>query len=201
MTPVPNGATDSVRLDDFVAGERPARAAVNDRFASAAVHQEISLFLARESELMDDRSFADWVQLVTADFCYFVPVGLTPDNPYAPHYDAEAMLIDETRDSLAEQWFKRFDPDIIEIAWGDNPPVRFRHLVTNVRVRHTEDPDSYDVRSNVLLSGTRQSDASKFVAAERFDTIRRTPDGLRLAMRYAIFEETVIDFPQLRVVL
>lgn len=179
----------------------PSAPSAHDTFASLEVHQEVTLFLARESELLDARRFADWLHLVSDDFTFFIPVPCTPENPFAPHYDPDAMMTDESRTSLAEQWFKRFDPELIEIAWGDNPPVRYRHLVSNVRVRITQDPDVYDVRSNVLMSGTRQSDLPKFITAERFDTIRRDPAGLQLTRRYAVLDHTVIDFPQLRVVL
>jgi 3-phenylpropionate/cinnamic acid dioxygenase small subunit len=111
------------------------------------------------------------------------------------------MLIDESKWSLESQWFKRLDPDIYELSWAENPPVRFRHAVSNIRVRQTEDPSVFDVRSNVILTGVRQSDLPKFITAERFDTVVRMLDGLRLRRRWAVLDETVIDFPQLRILL
>jgi 3-phenylpropionate/cinnamic acid dioxygenase small subunit len=170
-------------------------------FASLDVHREVDLFLAFEAELADARRYWEWADLVEPDFTYQVPVPRTPDSPFAPHYDERSMLIDESKWSLTSQWFKRLDPDLYELSWAENPPVRFRHIVSGVRVRVTDDPNVYDVRSNVLLVGVRQSDMPKYVTAERFDTIVRRPEGLRLLRRWAVLDEVLIDFPQLRILL
>lgn len=183
------------------ASMRSPQARPDGPFASLDIHREVDLFLAHESELADSRRYWEWVDLVTDDFTYQVPVPRTPDNPFAPHYDDRTMLIDESKWSLESQWFKRLDPDIYELSWAENPPVRFRHIVSNIRVRTLPDSDALDVRSNVLLVGVRQSDLPKFITAERFDTVIRTNDGLRLQRRWAVLDETVIDFPQLRIML
>jgi 3-phenylpropionate/cinnamic acid dioxygenase small subunit len=169
--------------------------------APLAVQQEAALFLAYEAELLDGRHYEEWLAIVDDDYSYQVPVPRTPDNPFAPHYDDRTMLIDESKWSLTEQWFKRLAPDLYELSWAENPPVRFRHFLSNVRARATDQPDVYDVRSNVMLVGTRQSDAPKYVTGERFDTLRRGPEGLRLARRWVVLDQVVIDFPQLRMLL
>ncbi|CAB4990821.1 MAG: hypothetical protein F2881_00160 [Actinobacteria bacterium] len=170
-------------------------------FASLDVHREVDLFLAHEAELNDSRRYWEWADLVEEAFTYKVPVPRTPDTPFAPHYDVRTMLIDESRWSLCSQWFRRLDPDLYERSWAENPPVRFRHLVTNVRVRETDDSAVFDVRSNVMLVGVRQSDLPKFLTAERFDTVVRTDEGLRLRARWAVLDQVLIDFPQLRILL
>lgn len=177
------------------------QAATKDTFASLEVHREMDLFLAQEAEYADSRQYTEWADLVEEDFTYKIPVPRTPDNPFAPHYDDRAMFLDESKWSLVNQWFRRLDPDIYELSWAENPPVRFRHFVTNVRVRTTDDPDRYDVRSNVMLVGVRQSDLPKYITGERFDVVVRRAEGLRLASRWVVLDETVIDFPQLRIIL
>ena len=87
-----------------------------------------------------------------------------------------------------------------EIAWAEVPPVRFRHFVSNVRVRILED-GLYDVRSNCLLTATRQSDQARLLPVERFDVIAESHSELKLRSRVAIPETTVFDFPQLRIIL
>lgn len=165
------------------------------------MHASVSAFLGRESEAMDNRDFVGWLALVDDDFTYQVPVPRTPDNPFSPHYDTRTMLIDESRWSLESQWFKRLDRDIYELSWAENPPVRFRHFVTNIRVRLTSDPGVLDVRSNVLLIGTRQSDAPKYISGERTDVIAAHDGEFQLARRWVVLDQVVIDFPQLRVML
>lgn len=171
------------------------------QFATVEVQQEVALFLAYEAELLDGRHYEEWLALAEDDFTYQVPVPRTPDNPFSPHYDDRSLLIDENKWSLTEQWFKRLSPDVYELSWAENPPVRFRHFVTNVRVRTTDDLDRFEARSNLMLVGTRQSDRPKYVTGERRDTVRRHPDGLKLVDRWVVLDQTVIDFPQLRILL
>lgn len=177
-----------------------AQAASEMPFASPEVHAEARAFLDREAELIDERRFADWLALVTDDFVYRMPVPVTPDNPATPPYDESALVIDENRETLAEHWFRRFEPDMWEMAHSENPPVRYRHFISNVRVRETEADDVYDVRSNVIVTATRQSDQPNSLYVERFDTLVRQ-GGLLLKQRFVIADSSLIEFAQLRVIL
>jgi 3-phenylpropionate/trans-cinnamate dioxygenase subunit beta len=170
------------------------------RSVDPAVHAEISTFLALEAELLDDRRYHHWVEIVTDSFVYVVPTPRTPDTPFKPHWDAATLLINESKWSLSTQWFRRFDKDIYEMAWGENPPVRFRHLITNVRAVE-RGKHRYEVKSNVALIGTRQSDLPKYLTAERTDELVRVDGELCLDRRWAVLDQVVIDFPQLRIML
>jgi 3-phenylpropionate/cinnamic acid dioxygenase small subunit len=169
-------------------------------FASLDVHAEVRAFLDREAEMLDSRLFVQWLQIVHEDFAYLVPVPMTPDNPEAKAYDPDAFVIDENRETLAAHWFRRYEPDMWEMAWAENPPVRYRHFITNVRVREAGD-DTYDVRSNVIVTATRQSNQPDQLIAERFDTIVRRGESLLLLRRFVVPDSTVLQFIQLRVIL
>ena len=184
-----------------MSGQGTGATVLGHTFASLDDHCAAELFLAHESELFDSRRYAEWGERVEESFTYQVPVPRTPDNPFSPHYDDRVMFIDESKWSLTQQWFRRLDADVYELSWAENPPVRFRHFVSNVRVRLTDDPDVLDVRSNVLLAGVRQSDLPKFITAERFDTLVRHGEQLKMRRRWAVLDETLLDFPQLRIML
>jgi 3-phenylpropionate/cinnamic acid dioxygenase small subunit len=181
-----SGTRRATRRPVFVAAERQA---------------ELATFLAFESELLDDRNFARWAELVTDEFTYRVPTPRTPDSPFAPHWDDRTMLIEESKWSLMTQWFRRFDEDVYEMAWGENPPVRFRHLITNVRGLATADPDRFEVRSNVALVACRQSDPPKYLTGQRTDEVVRRAGELFLNSRWVVIDQVLLDFPQLRVLL
>jgi 3-phenylpropionate/cinnamic acid dioxygenase small subunit len=180
-----------------------ARAAtVRPDFADSTAQSEIATFIAYEAALLDDRRFHEWVELVSDDFVYQVPTPITPDSPFKPHYDDRSMLIDESKWSMSTQWFRRFDEDIYEMAWGENPPVRFRHFVTNIVALRTDESGVYEVNSNVLLVATRQASTPKYVTGKRTDTVARRDDGqLELRRRWVVLDQVVIDFPQLRIIL
>ncbi|MGI9556539.1 MAG: aromatic-ring-hydroxylating dioxygenase subunit beta [Solirubrobacterales bacterium] len=169
-------------------------------FASTETHAEVRAFLDREAELIDDRRFAEWLELVDEDFTYRMPVPFTPDNPTTPAHDDSAFVIDETRETLTEHWFRRFEPEMWEMAWAENPPVRYRHFISNVRVREGEADGEYDVRSNAIVTGTRQSDPPIPLYVERFDRVIED-GGLRLGERFVIPEASLLEFAQLRVIL
>jgi phthalate 3,4-dioxygenase beta subunit len=169
-------------------------------WADEASHSRIRLFLDREAEMLDNRWYKEWLELLDADFTYRMPVPVTPDNPVAPHYDASAYVIDETRETLAAHWVRRLEPDMWEIAWAEVPPVRLRHFVTNVRIRVLNETQ-YDVRSNVLLAATRQSEQSTFMAVERYDIIEDDASKIRLISRFVVPETTVLAVPHLRVIV
>jgi 3-phenylpropionate/cinnamic acid dioxygenase small subunit len=171
------------------------------RYADPLTTVELTTFLAYEAELLDDRRYHEWVDVVSDAFTYQVPTPRTPDTPFKPHWDDRTLLIDESKWSLVTQWFRRFDKDIYEVAWGENPPVRFRHLVTNVRAELTDAADVWTVRSNVALIATRQSDPPRYLSGQRTDQIVRRGGVLLLDARRVVLDQVLLDFPQLRILL
>lgn len=169
--------------------------------ADALTHAEVAAFLAYEAEALDSRQFERWAELVDEAFTYRVPVPVLHDNAFDPPYDGSALLLDEDKTSIVDLWFGRFGEDTYEVAWGDHPPVRMRHFITNVRVRTTDQTDELDVRSNVRVHMVRQTTQKGELVAERFDRVRRTDAGFRLLSRFAVLDDLVLDAPQIRVIL
>jgi len=89
-------------------------------------------------------------------------------------------------------------------AWTEDPPSRTRHFVTNVRTfRHqTGELRVLRVESALLLfrsrGDTREPD---LISAGRTDLLRETGDGLRLARREIIVDESVLRTQNLAVFL
>jgi ethylbenzene dioxygenase subunit beta len=169
--------------------------------ADTATHAALTLVLSAEAEALDDRDFAAWGAMVDDSFTYVVPVPVVRDNPFGPPYDTGALLIDETKDSIVDIWFERLAPGAYEVAWGDHPPARQRHFLSNVRVRHTADDGVVLVRSNVRLVIVRQATRPGELTGERFDHWRRDGDGWRLLRRFAVLDAALIESPMIRVLL
>jgi ethylbenzene dioxygenase subunit beta len=169
--------------------------------ADAATHAALALALSVEAEALDDRDFATWGAMVDESFSYVVPVPVVRDNPFGPPYDTGALLIDETKESIVDIWFERLAPGSYEVAWGDHPPVRQRHFLSNVRVRGTADDGVVLVRSNVRLVLVRQATRPGELTAERFDHWRRDGNDWRLLRRFAVLDAALIESPMIRVML
>lgn len=163
-------------------------------------HWRISQFLLYETSLLDARRLTDWLDVVAPDFRYRIPVPVTKDNPELAPYATNAFLVEETRESIETLWVKRYEPEFFEYAWGENPPQRIRRFVTNTVIRPAEEPGTYLANSNVMLSFARQADPVVLVTADRVDTIREEPEGLRLAGRTVLLDETVVKLTHMRVI-
>jgi len=171
------------------------------QLADSSVQHEVQTFLAIEAEAYDDRRYDDWLAMTETGFSYRIPVPVVRDNPFDLTYDPSALLMDETRESLADTWFARFGPGVYDVAWGEHPPPRFRHFISNIRVRQTATDRLYLARSNVSLIIVRHAHHQGQLTGERFDLIRSGPDGWRLASRYAVLDQVTLAAPQLRVML
>ncbi|MDA8309566.1 MAG: hypothetical protein M0Z46_02970 [Actinomycetota bacterium] len=194
--------TEPVVSRPSVAGRAPwLPPASNGELAPSDVQQSVSLFLALESEAFDGRHFDEWTSMLDDAFTYRVPVPVVRDGLTALPFDPGSLLIDETKESIVDIWLARLGSDLYDLAWGEHPPFRFRHYVSNVRVRTTGDPDTFLARSNVLLTMVRQSTDPAQLGGERYDLARREAQGWKLLSRYCVLDAVVLHVPQVRVML
>lgn len=141
---------------------------------------EVTAFLHDESAALDERRPEDWLALLTDDFEYLVPLVEIYEDPDLSPYRDEAFLDRESAGSLRLK-LTRVDN---EYAWAQRPTGFVRHFVANVRVAEADDaPGELEVRSNVLVSWTRDPEPTQLFSAGRIDRLRRVEDGLRLARR------------------
>ncbi|MGI9004862.1 MAG: 3-phenylpropionate/cinnamic acid dioxygenase subunit beta [Streptosporangiaceae bacterium] len=167
-----------------------------------AAHQ----FLVEEAALLDGADYAGWLELLTADIRYLMPVRVTTAHGAGFDTLADMGHFDEDRYALR----KRVERLATEHAWTEDPPSRTRHLVTNVRTFGPDPGDPGDaaggelrVESALLLfrsrGDTRQAD---LLSAGRSDRLR--PDGeggYRLARRQITVDESVLRTQNLAVFL
>lgn len=164
---------------------------------------EIEQFLYHEAELLDQRRYRDWLDLLTPDVQYVVPtrynrMSAASDERWDPDDEIDTLpLVEEDHQSLV----LRIERFFLGSAWSEIPPSRTRHLITNIRVDIDEtdetDTENYLVRSNFLayrsrLSG-RRGENEDFLVGSRRDVIRRVGDELRLANRLAILDSVVLN--------
>jgi len=148
---------------------------------------DVEQFLYREAQLLDDDDLHEWFDLLTEDVEYRVPRRVTRERgAHQSEFSEEGFLYREDHGTLRTR-VKRYDK---EYAWAENPPSRTRRLVTNVRIESASDGD-VSARSNLLLyRGQGEETDADLIACERFDTLRRTDDGLRLAKRTVHLDQT-----------
>jgi 3-phenylpropionate/cinnamic acid dioxygenase small subunit len=157
-------------------------------------HQAAHQFLVEEAALLDAADYPGWLDLLTEDIRYVMPVRVTtargaPVSNGMGHFDEDLYALRKRVQRLAT-----------DHAWTEDPPSRTRHFVTNVRTfRHD---DGLEVESALLLfrsrGDTRDAD---LLSAGRTDRLRETSTGLKLARREITADEAVIRTQNLAVFL
>ena len=153
-------------------------------------------FAVREAELLDNRRYRDWLDLLTEDVVYRMPVRVTAAHSLDDSTLADMHHFDEDRYSL-EKRVERFET---EHAFTEDPPSRTRHFVTNPRTREGEAEGELVLETYVLLFRSRLDVREpSWIAAERTDTLRDVDGGLRLARREILVDESVLRTQNLAV--
>lgn len=156
--------------------------------------REVEVFFFSEAELLDARDLRRWLVMLDPEIDYLVPTRSTREarSGSSPFSD-ESFYMQENFGSLQAR-VNRFDS---EHAWSENPPTLTRRFVTNVRVAPGAADDQLAVRSNVLLSWTRDT-THRLVSAERQDVLSWSDAGeLRLRKRIVLLDHVTLPLPNL----
>lgn len=190
-------ATDSSRSPLGANASRVQRTGKSLEFLDPR-HQMAHRWVIDESYILDAQSYEEWLELLTDDVHYIMPVRVT--TALGAGYDTSPGMAhwDEDRYSLGRR-VARF---LTEHAWTEDPPSRLRHYVTNVRTFATEDEDHLIVDSAVLLFRSRGDvNEPALVSAGREDLLRREGEDWRLARRSITVDESVLHTQNLAIFL
>ena len=165
-------------------------------------HQLAHQFLVEEAHLLDTMQLERWLELLTEDVRYRMPVRVTTMRDHEGSVLGAMDHFDEDLHSLRKR-VERFGTDL---AWTEDPPSRVRHLVTNVRTFAVDDAErtaELDVESAVLLFRSRiDQRPPDLVSAGRSDRLRRRADGsLCLVERVVSVDEAVLRTQNLAIFL
>jgi ethylbenzene dioxygenase subunit beta len=154
---------------------------------------EITDWLYDEAELLDEGRLVEWLQLVTDDVRYVVPIRIHKEVTGASRVTGvldDSFHLDEDRISLQ----MRVDRVETGFAWAEEPPSRIRHLVTNVRVRREPGADGeVRARSYVMIYRSRWDRPHyDILTGERHDVLRHEQGRWRLAYRKVVLDNTTI---------
>src|SRR5262249_40278317 len=153
-------------------------------------------WLDLEAELLDGGRYSEWLDLLTDDIRYTVPIRLTRERGGGPDESTGAPHFPEDIGTLR----MRVERLKKEVALAEDPPSRTRRFVTNVRPQPID--SGIAVRSYLLLYRNRGEDTSaELLSAERHDRLRRTDDGLRLCQREVRLDQATLGMRNLAVML
>jgi 3-phenylpropionate/cinnamic acid dioxygenase small subunit len=164
---------------------------------------EVEQFLYREARFLDNRRFHEWLEMLTDDIRYWMPIRSNryPVNSKAISIldgsrseeseissESDLALMDEDKDSLT----RRIDRLDSGMAWAEDPPSRTRHIITNIEVEAGDSQDELRAYSNFFMYRTRAETEQDFYVGSREDVLRRVDGKLRVASRKIVLDQTVL---------
>jgi 3-phenylpropionate/cinnamic acid dioxygenase small subunit len=168
----------------------------DDRLSAMLLEHEIRGFLHAEADLLDDRRFAEWLDLLAEDVRYWMPITRNV------RHDQSAL--EYTREQQDSCWFDEGKETLRQrvqqlqtgIHWAEEPRSRTAHLLTNIRIVSAL-PDAasateVEVRSRFLLYRNRIHDETDILAGKRFDRLRREEGGWRISRREIRLDQSVL---------
>ena len=168
----------------------------DDRITRLLLTQEIAQFLYTEAEILDERQYDEWLDLLADDIRYWMPMRRNvkygdTTREFTRETD-DINWFDEGKDTLT----RRVRQIQTGIHWAEEPRSRITHMVSNVQLL-TATSDAvvaceFAVKSRFLIYRNRVETETDVLVGKREDTLRRTGDGWLIARRKIILDQNVL---------
>lgn len=157
------------------------------------LEHEVERFFTYESSLLDERLWDEWLELLTEDIRYYMPImrnvkygeqerELTQERGGINYFD-------EGKDILA----KRLQQIQTGIHWAEEPLSRIVHMVTNVQITDvSEDEGEIRTKCSFLTYRNRVETETDFFVGRRRDTLRRVDGALKVCRREVYLAQNVL---------
>jgi len=156
------------------------------------LHFDIESFLYKEAELLDERRFDEWLDLIAEDIHYFMPmrrnVKFGEQERENTSDDSEISWFDEGKVTLTG----RVRQINTGLHWAEEPLSRVCHVVSNVQILGVRG-DEVTVKSRFIVYRNRLQEETDFFVGKREDVLRRDPaTGWKVAKRKILLDQNVL---------
>ena len=148
------------------------------RLPGIELKEEIEDFLYHEADLLDQRRFREWLDLLAEDLVYFMP--MRRNVKFGQHAERE-----NTKQGEGISWFdedkwtlgKRVEQILTGVHYAEEPLSRVTHMVSNVRLLDVrpsvEDAQEVTVGCRFLVYQNRVEYENYTFIGRRTDELRR----------------------------
>ncbi|NEU97963.1 3-phenylpropionate/cinnamic acid dioxygenase subunit beta [Bradyrhizobium uaiense] len=177
--------------------ERAANATIERSAAYYRLKADVEDFYYHEADLLDDRRFRDWLELLTEDVSYFMPIRRNVKF-------GQQAARENTKRGEGISWFdedkwtltKRVEQILTGVHFAEEPLSRITHMVSNVQIGGAR-PDigtarELDVTSRFLVYQNRVEYETYIFVGRRNDTLRLTDAGWKIARREILLEQNIL---------
>lgn len=176
-----------------------------DAIARLLLEREVERFLYHEASLLDDRRYREWLDLLTEDVRYFMPLvrNMRRDalNSEYSRQGQDLAWFDEGKETLGQ----RVEQIETGIHWAEEPVSRVCHLVTNVEILAVSPEmtaaEAVEVRCRFIVYRNRLQDEEMLLIGKRLDSLVRQDGGWKLRRREIRLDQNVLLAKNLTVFL
>ena len=169
----------------------------SERLARLMLRSEIADFFYEEADLLDQRRYSEWLDLLHEDIHYWAPI--LRNVKYGDHAEVEESSadggiswMDEGKITLSQ----RVQQIATGIHWAEEPMSRISHLVSNLRILSVdggwENPVSVNTGCRFLIYKNRVETETDFFVGKREDTLVRDGEGWKILKRKIILDQSVL---------
>lgn len=161
------------------------------------IRQTMEDVLYYEAMLLDRGRLEEWLELLSDQVRYRVPVRTTRERGEPGEFSPDIEYFDDNKQTLrlrVERYGTAF-------AWSENPPSRVRHFIGNVRVIEAT-ADRVQLEYGLWLYRNRGDDPrGEMLSGERRDVWQKEGDRWRLVSREVLLDQTVVGLKNLSIFL
>ena len=160
------------------------------------LQNEVEQFLYHEAELLDERRFAEWLDLLADDIRYWMPMRR---NVKSGELEREF-----TREGHDINWFdegkatleRRVNQILTGVHWAEEPLSRICHMVSNVQLLDAmpsaAEPREVSLKCRFLIYRNRVETETDHLIGKREDVLRKEDGGWKIAQRKIILDQSVL---------
>ena len=167
-----------------------------ERINRLFLKDEIEQFLYQEAELLDERRFEEWLDFLTEDIRYWMPMRR---NVKFGELDREFTReghdinwFDEGKDTLV----RRVNQILTGVHWAEEPLSRVCHSVSNIQILDATPSFSQatevSIKCRFLVYRNRVETETDILVGKREDTLRNVNGQWKIAQRKIILDQNVL---------
>jgi 3-phenylpropionate/cinnamic acid dioxygenase small subunit len=160
------------------------------------LERELENFLYAEADLLDNRRYEEWLDILTEDIRYWMPLRRNfkfgQESQENSRELEELAWFDENKTTLS----LRVKQIMTGIHWAEEPPSRISHFVTNIRIVEAAPsitrPSEVKLSSRFLVYRNRLQDETDILVGKREDVLRRENGQWKIARRNIFLDQNVL---------
>ena len=166
------------------------------QLARLLLKQEIEDFLYHEAELLDERRYEEWLDLLCEDIRYYMPMRRNVKfGELDREFTREGQDInwfDEGKDTLT----RRVNQILTGVHWAEEPLSRICHIVSNVQVLEAtptvSDPTEVAVKCRFIVYRNRVETETDLLVGKREDRLRKVNGRWKISQRKVVLDQNVL---------